>query len=286
MGNLIFADKLVKVKHVTLFEKILAILDASMPSPTLFGWYHILCLGVVVALCVLVCRTAKNISDKKFNLVLRITAIVLLAFEVYKQLNFTYRPSSDVWDYQWYIFPFQFCSTPMYVILIASFLKKGKVKRSLCDFLATYGFLAGTLVMFYPSDVFIQTIGINVQTMVHHGAMVVIGVFMYTSGRSEFSLKTILRAVPTFAVLISCALIMNLIFVKLDFSDETFNMFYISPYFSCTLPVFDIIYAKTPYPVFLLCYLIGFTIAGGVMPFLTLGAKKLLTRKKTKTRTA
>ena len=43
---------------------------------------------------------------------------------------------------------------------------------------------------------------------------------------------------------------------------ETFNMFYISPFYPCTLPVLNIIYEKTPYIVFLLCYILGFLLAG------------------------
>ena len=282
MNNFTFVNHIVKATRVTFFEKILAALDGTMPRPTLYGGYHLLCLGIVVLLCVLVCLTAKGISDKHFNLVIGITAGVLLLLEIYKQFNYSYSPSSDAWDYQWYAFPFQFCSTPMYVMLVAAFMKNGKVKTSLCSFLATYGFFAGASVMFYPSDVFIKTIGINIQTMVHHGMMVVIGVFMYVSGRAECSKKTIFRAIPTFAVLIALALTMNVLFVKLDFSDETFNMFYISPYFDCTLPILDRIYASTPYPVFILVYLLGFTTAGGIMPYLVLGAKKLLTKNREK----
>ena len=283
MNNFTFVNHIVKTTRVTFLEKFLAALDGTMPLPTLFGWYHLLCLGIVVGLCILVCLTAKGISDKKFNLVIGVTAGVLLLLEIYKQFNYSYNPSTDAWDYQWYAFPFQFCSTPMYVMLVAAFLKNGKVKTSLCSFLATYGFFAGAAVMFYPSDVFIRTIGINIQTMAHHGMMVVIGVFMYVSGRVECSKKTIFRAIPTFAALIALALIMNVIFVKLDFSDETFNMFYISPYFDCTLPLLDMIYASTPYPVFILVYLFGFTLAGGIMSFLILGAKKLLTKYSKKT---
>ncbi|MBQ7948731.1 MAG: YwaF family protein [Clostridia bacterium] len=269
-----------KNKGVTLFEQLLAALDGQMNTPTWFGWFHILCLAVVIGLCVLIVLKCRNISDRKFNLALGITAGVLLLLEVYKQFNFTYDHATDSWEYSWYAFPFQFCSTPMYVMLAASLIQNEKVKRSLCSFLATYGLFAGTAVMLYPNDVFIGTIGINIQTMVHHGMMVVMGVFMYVSGKVKLSHKTILYAIPTFCVLVAIALTGNILYGEFGDPEQTFNMFYISPYYPCTLPVLSAIYNNTSYPLFLFCYIFGFTAAGYVMSLMAMGIEKLTAKIK------
>ncbi|MCK7485244.1 MAG: hypothetical protein MZU97_06565 [Bacillus subtilis] len=65
----------------------------------------------------------------------------------------------------------------MYVALFAGLTKNKKIQQALINFLqGPTGMFAGLAVMLYPNDVFITTIGINIQTMVHHGAMMVVGV--------------------------------------------------------------------------------------------------------------
>ena len=271
-----------KRNRFTLFEQLLALLDAQMKEPTSFGWYHLLCLAIVVALCALVISKRKIFTPHRIKLALGITAAVLLTFEVYKQFNYAYNVEKDSWGYRWYIFPFQFCSTPMYVMLAAAFLKEGKAQRSLYDFLATYGFFAGLAVMLYPDDVFIETIGINVQTMVHHGMMVVVGVFMYATGAVKLSHKTVLYALPTFGTLVAIALIANVLYGNFGDPDQTFNMFFISPYYDCTLPVLSVINEKMPYPIFLACYLFGFTAAGYIVSLLPMAVIKVNAKLQSK----
>lgn len=263
-----------KIEGFSFFEQLLKLLDGRMERPTLFGWYHLLCLAVTVGLCVLVFLRARNLSDKTFNLIIGITAGTLILLEAYKQLNFSFNSTTGEWSYQWYAFPFQFCATPMYVLLAASLVPNGKVKDSLCAFMATYGLFAGAAVMFYPGDVFIETIGINIQTMIHHGMMVVIGVFMYVSGRTKLSHKTILQALPTFVTLVSVAMTANLLYGAFGDPNQTFNMFFISPYYPCTLPVLSMFYGQVPYVIFLALYIFGFSLAGYVMSLLAMGAAK------------
>ena len=266
---------IIRKQRLTFFERLIALLSGKVTMPTSYGWYHFLCLAVTIGLCVLVVLKAKNISDKKFNLIIGATACALLILEVYKQLIYSYDGSTDSWSYEWYAFPFQFCSTPMYVLLLASLLKNGKVKDALCSFSATYGFFAGAAVMFYPGDVFSSFLGINVQTMVHHGAMVVMGVFMYVTGRAKLSHKTVLRALPVFLSLVVLALTANVLYEFFGDPEQTFNMFFISPYYPCTLPVLSLFYGKVPYLIFLAIYVFGFTAAGYVMSLLAMGVNKL-----------
>ena len=197
--------------------------------------------------------------------------------EIYKQLIFSYNPATDVWSFQWYAFPFQFCATPMYLLPIVAVVKNEKVRDAIYSFLATYALFAGTAVMFYPSDVFISEIGINIQTMVHHGGMVALGVLMYTTGKAKFSHKTILKGLPVFTIFVTLALIMNVAFKYYGDPNQTFNMFFISPYYPCTLPVLSMFFGVVPYPVFLLIYLFGFTLAGYVMLLIAMGSHKLYT---------
>ncbi len=259
----------------TSFEKFLKVLDGQMTRPEMYGWFHLLCLALVIGLCIFVVRNRRNVSDKQVTTVIGATALALFLLEVYKQLNFSYDWESDTWSYQWYAFPFQFCSTPMYVMMVAFFVKNQKFRDALYAFLGTYGLFAGTAVMLYPSTVFTETVGVNIQTMVHHGAMVVIGFFLYVSGKIKLEHKTILKALPVFAVLSAMALTMNILYIFFGDPEQTFNMFFISPIEEPSLPLLDILLADAPYPLYLLTYLVGFTGTGYVMLLLAMLSVKI-----------
>lgn len=251
------------------FEKFVAFFKGEMPTPSLYGWYHLMWWGIVLLLTAfLVTLALKNKKEGKSNAglirgVVLTYAILSIILEIFKQLTYSYDVSTDTWRYQWYIFPFQFCSTPMYVALIAGCLKKCEFQNYLLSYLGTFALFGGLVVMCYPGDVFNEYILINIQTMVCHAGMLIMGVFLLSCA-VELKWKSLLKAMAVFGGLVLIALMMNLIFHATG-NDATFNMFFISPYLPCTLALLDTIYANTPYFVFLIIYLIGFSLAGGIM---------------------
>ncbi len=263
----------------SFLQTIAAALDGQMPRPSTFGLYHFICLAIVVALSVLVVLKCRRFSDNQYDLFLAITTGVLVLFELYKQFNFSYDWETDTWSYQWYSFPFQFCSTPLYVMPLALiFRKQTKIRDAFRAFLGSYALFAGAAVMVYPSTVYIETIGINIQTMVHHGAMVLVGVLTHASGKAKPKHTTVLKAVPVFLVAAAIALTMNILFYHFVSMEEGVNMFFISPYETCVFPFLDYIQSVAPYPVFLLAYILGFS---AVAYLVTLPAI-LLTKKRQK----
>lgn len=247
---------------MTVINSIMQALNGTMKTPTAYGWFHLMMLAIIIGLTVFLCIKFRNANDKTTRIILLVLSSICLALEIYKQLNYSYNDGN--WTYQWYAFPFQFCSTPMYVAFVASFLKPSKFRDCLYCFLATYGLFAGIAVMLYPGDVFISTIGINIQTMVHHGLQITYGVFLISTKQVRIHISSLLKASFVFIALVLTALAMNLITHAAGLQD-TFNMFYISPYFSCHLPILSMVYANTPYIVFLLVYILGFTICGAVI---------------------
>ena len=168
-----------------LIGEILNILNVKMETPQPYGWFHILSIVVTIGFCVAICLFCRNKAPKQVVNTVFITAIMVILFEIYKQVNFTfgYDGTSITANYAWYAFPFQFCSTPMYVGFLTGVIRKGKVHESLCAYLATYSIFAGICVMLYPVTVFIDTVGINIQTMFCHGSMIVIA-SMYCCARN------------------------------------------------------------------------------------------------------
>ena len=263
------------------WQSILRILNTQMECPPSFGWYHILCLAVMVALTVIAVVRGRYHSEEKVCNIVFFTAVAVVIFEVYKQINFAFGDGSGAPSFQWYAFPFQFCSTPMYIGLLVGIFRKGRIHDSLCAYLATYSVFAGLAVMIYPNDVFIETVGINIQTMVCHGSMVVIGGYLLGSGHVKLELKTILKAMPVFAVCVALAAIMNEVANAAGLLEEhNFNMFYISPYLECTLPVYSLVHNAVPFPVNLIIYILGFTGAATVILLLCKGIGALASKIK------
>lgn len=259
----------------------LSFLKSTMNKPTLYGWFHLLCFALTIGVAVLLSIKLKNADDKKIRKFLLISSIIMICLEIYKQFIFSYSISDGVitWNYQWYAFPFQFCSTPMYIALIASLVKKGKFQDCLYSFLATFGLFGGLIVMLVPSNVFMSYIGINIQTMVHHGLMIVIGAVLLSSKSVKLEHKTILKAGYVFLALSAIALLMNCVYVWCG-GTHNFNMFYISPYKESELLVFKDIQKAVPFVIFLLSYIVGFSLAGYIVLLVAMLINHIISKNK------
>lgn len=264
---------------------ILEFFDLQMPTPQLFGWFHLLCLALTVVATVLLCRFYGKAEEKVVRRIVFITAVIVTLFEIYKQINYTFTVDGNtvISSYQWYAFPFQFCSTPMYVGLLTGIFKKGKIHDALCAYLSTFAVFAGASVMIYATDIFIGTIGINIQTVVCHGSMLVIGIYLLYSGYVKLEHKTILKALPVFAAAVLIACVMNEIAFSTGLTnDHYFNMFYVSPHCDPHLPVYSLVQPLVPYPINLIIYIAGFTLAAYIILLLCMLVKNVYTRIKTK----
>lgn len=248
-----------------ILGSILNLLDSKMSVPALYGWFHTLCFIASILFGLMLYKRHPIASETFIRRLLLGVSVVVMMMEVYKQINFSfhYDGSTISFDYQWYAFPFQFCSTPMYIGLLAALIKTKLVHERLCAYLATYSLFAGLCVMIYPTTVFIDTIGINIQTMVCHGSMITIGIYLLISGYVKTERKTITKAFPIFLALIIIAIIMNEVAYQVGILEsETFNMFFISPYCSPELPVYSMVQQIAPFPLCVLVYIIAFTLAG------------------------
>ncbi len=266
---------------MTVFEKIIYLLQARMTTPASYGIFHIISFILAISLGIFLISKFRNASDKALHTILAICWSLMVISEIYKQ--FVFSLSSDgtnaTWQYLWYAFPFQFCSTPLYALPFVIFMKEGKIRDCVMSFLATFSFFAGIAVMIYPNDVYMDMIGINVQTMLHHGMQLSLGMFLFAYNRRRFDLRFYLKGIPVFAAFSVTAMLLNEIayfWVLPTFDPEaTFNMFYVSPHFDCTLPILSIVYQHIPYPAFLALYILGFSLVAFIIYGLEIGVLKL-----------
>lgn len=264
-----------------VIESILRFLDSKMETPQPYGWFHLAFLALSFLVALVLCLLWKKGVIKDVHRVVLIVAIVVGILEIYKQINYTFGYEGGISaHYQWYAFPWQFCSTPLYIGLLAG-LSRGKVHDHLCSYLATYAFFAGTAVMLYPNTVFIPTVGICIQTMICHGSMITVAIFLYYTGHVKIKFSTLLKAMPVFMICMAVAIGLNELAVVVGITENhTFNMFFISRHFDSTLPVYSLVHnaisgTATGYIISLVLYFFGFTACAGIMLGLAKGVKTL-----------
>lgn len=258
-------------------ESILRILDAQMETPAPYGWFHLMVFFLAIASAVVLCATHRKANPDRVRSVVLWTAIIVAILEIYKQINYSFSYEGGIsFDYQWYAFPWQFCSMPMYVGLLTGIFRKGKIHDCLCAFLATYAIFAGACVMFYPVSIYTGTIGINIQTSICHGSMITVGVYLLYSGYVKLEHRTILKAIPVFAAAVGLAVLFNEIaYVSGLLETETFNMFFISPHCEPSLPVYSLVQEAIPFPCCLVLYVAAFTLASYLILLAAMGIQRL-----------
>ena len=260
-----------------ILQSILKLMDHQMKTPELFGWFHICWLALTVLATVLLCLRYQKNDPQQVRSVVLCTSVLVILLELYKQINYSFSYDTGIsFDYQWYAFPFQFCSTPMYVGLLAGLLRKGRLQQALYAYLATFSVFAGLCVMIYPGDVFVGTVGINIQTMICHGSMIVIGIYLLYTGAVKLEHKTIVMATAVFACAVTLAVIMNEIaYIAGLLETEVFNMFFVSRHCDPSLPVYSQVQAVMPYPWCLSVYILVFSLASYLILLVAMAVRKI-----------
>ena len=263
-------------ESVNTFEKIVAFLGKTAEMPTAYGVFHTVSLCVILVFSIAAVFFRKRFTEKFIAYSTLAAGIIMLIFEIYKQIVMSYNPITDTWSYPWYIFPFQFCSTPIYLAFITFTLYKFNKKtafKAFTAFLGTYSLIGAVVVLFIgTNNVFSTVIGVSVQTMVHHGIMFILAVMILASGTVSYDLKTAFNAYKIFCTLVVMALVLNRIY-----GDGTkFDMFYLAPESGFVYPIFNQLFGgKLPHFVYVIGYIVLFTLGA----FLIIGIGRLITRK-------
>ncbi len=240
--------------------KFINLLHLEMNMPKTYGYFHILCLFLVLLTLFILYKTKPNIHK-----VILYYSLIAFLLEFLKQFSWSIGIDGNaiIFDYQWYAFPFQLCSTPIYICLLLLFIKS----TSLYSYLAYFTILGSITTMLYPTSCFVSEILVNIHTMWLHGGSLVVSIYILMNKQIKLNYR---KGFYIFLLNMTIANILNiLIYHSSLLNGETFNMFYISPYFDCTLPIFNIIYENTPYFIFLLCYILIIYLGSKIIYFVT-----------------
>ena len=262
-------------------EKILYVLQTEMTTPKPWGWFHLMWVFLVIASLAILFGLRKKYSDKQLKIVLGVYGIIALILEVTKQViwSFNYDVATNVvtWDYQWYAAPFQLCTTPIFASIICLFLKEdSKLRNSLLSYMAYVTILGSFTTMIIPDSCFTSDILINIHTMWLHCGSLVVSIYLFMSGAVKINEKNLVEAFKVFLVFVLIAEMLNIgIYNSGILKGETFNMFYISPYFISSLPVFDVIQKSVPFVLYLLIYIAVIYIGSYVVYLISYAIRKM-----------
>jgi len=245
-----------------------------MKTPTLFGWYHISCLVIVFILLFLLYKTKDKHNEKRLKIILGTYGIIALILEILKQIiwSFNYDITLNLvtWDYQWYAFPFQLCTTPIYISVICLFLKPTRLRDYLLSYMAFFTILGSISTMVYPTSCFVSDILVNIHTMYLHLGSFIVSVYLLMTNTVKTNIESLKKAIIVFISFIIIANTLNIIFYNSGIlNGETFNMFYISPHFISSLPVFNVIQENVPYTLFLIIYIVALILGAFIIYYLS-----------------
>jgi len=260
-------------------DKVIHFLQGQMEKPGIFSWFHLFAFITTIIVTFLVSFFFHDAKEKIYKRILLIWWIILLILEVIKQLvrNFHYGNPS-YWEFSSGDFPFHICSMLYYLLPIIIFVNKEKhpkIVDAVVGYLAFISLFSGLAVCIYTNMVMSNLIFTNVQSLIHHGSQVAIGVFVFVWNRKTISLKTVYRSLILFAITAAIAIVINLIIHPLYI-----NMFFINPLRLSNLPVFYLIQEKAGFFPYFVVYLIGITLIFYLMYFVEIGIYKLILKHK------
>lgn len=232
-------------------EQFIHFLQGEMEVPGLLSWFHFVMLIPIIGLTIFISIFFKDAKEKTYKRILFIFWIILLILEIFKQiiLSFHYGNPS-YWEYSIKDFPFSICSIVHYFIPIILFANKEKypaIVDAANGYLCFICLFAGITVCVYTNMVMTNLIFINVQSLIHHGSQVILGVYIYVWNRKNITIKTVYRSLFAFAITAVIAIAINL-----SFDPHFINMFFINPTRITNLPIGNIVQEKAGFPIYLL----------------------------------
>lgn len=84
--------------------------------------------------------------NKKTDIIFFHTGAAMVISEIWKQLYLTFAINHG--QYDWWYFPFQLCSLPMYLLVMLPLLRSRKIRTVIYTFLMDYVLLSGIFVFF------------------------------------------------------------------------------------------------------------------------------------------
>ena len=246
--------------YMSFLECLLRLTAWPMTPPVLYGPFHLLAAfgGSAVAIWAAWLFSSKDhpntntrIHQQKFDRIMLISGVILLIGELYKQLMNFYIVNGHVYD--WWIFPFQLCSLPMYLCPLLIMIHNEKRHRILCTFLLDFNMMGAVATFIDPSGIFHPYWMLTLHGILWHLMLIFVGFVIIFSHEADLTTRGFLRTLPLFAFFCLAAEVLNGILHRFSAA----NLFYISPWEMSTQLLFGDIDRKLGRPIGILLYILA-----------------------------
>lgn len=196
-----------------------------MTPPASYGAFHLLFLFFGLSGSAALAYGLRRCSPGRCRRILLGVGLFLMFCEGYKLLFYYYVIGHG--SFQWWVFPFQLCSIPMYLCVAVNLTRREAVRRAICTFLCTYNLLGGFLALLEPSGLCHEYWTLTIHAFVWHTLLVFLGAFLISTGNGPKSRRDFGRATVLFLILCAMAFYINLAFFRA--SGGQINMFFVGP---------------------------------------------------------
>ena len=197
-----------------------------MNPPAPYSLFHIIFIAIGLAAVVfLAYYTTRKINSSRLPRLLFFCGLLLAATECWKQLFLYYVVNEQT--YNWWYFPFQLCSLPMYFCLILPLVPSRDGQRVLCTFMQDFNLLGGVMALAEPSGLMHPFLVLTLHGFIWHFILIFIGLYCAFAGLGGQSLSEFADTLPFFCGCAAAATFINVASHPYGNAD----MFYISPYY-------------------------------------------------------
>lgn len=158
--------------------------------------------------------------------------VIMLISEIWKQWCLTWLIGGG--SYNWWYFPFQLCSVPMYICLLIPRIKREQIRRNLLTFLMDFGLLAGIFTFFDTTGLHHAYLPLTIHSYTWHIVLIFLGLYTGFFRRTDTSDCSFTGSALIYLFCCLTATAGNLIF----YNNGPVNLFYISPHYLMTQKVF------------------------------------------------
>ena len=224
-------------------QSILRMTAWPMTPPVPYSAFHILLTvfgaGFAVSFARFFGKKIRSMASPEpyFRHILFSCGVLLALMELYKQAFLYVIEFHGHFD--WWYFPFQLCSLPMYLCLLLPFVPH-KYQRIFCTFMYNYNLLGAVMVFVDPSGLMHPYWTLTLHGFIWHILLIFIGLLIAFSRMVLPTAKGFWQSTAVFTVGCVIATIINVTSHPYGNAD----MFYITPYYATTQIVYSQIAAK------------------------------------------
>ena len=264
-----------------------------MEAPEIGSAFHIFAVLAVSSAAVIAAVKISRMAEDTRVKILGALGWVMLAGELYKQFFYYFIVNGKTYD--WWFFPFQLCSVPMYMCILLPFLsKQSQLRQAMVTFMCGFTFVSAAAALIWPEDMLRPYVTLTWHGIIWHGILLFISVMIGLSGMADLTWKGFLRSVVLFLVLCAIAIAINVLAEPIAAAHPIYpqpaaaadtaagadgaagaragiisypDMFYMSPYHSSTQPVISIIDATFGRGAAIAAYALMIIFAAGLTDF-------------------